>query len=65
MAEQERVPRKLEDTVYSQVFITLQGDAVNGIFLIAQTGMRPAEVLDGLASDDVRLREALLKILAE
>jgi hypothetical protein len=65
VVEQERVPRKLEHPDYSQVFVTLQDKAVDGISRIAHTGLHLAEVLDGLATDDLRLRDAVLEIIDE
>lgn len=65
VAVQERVPRKLEYPDYSQVFITLQNKSVGGNSLISHAGVRLTEVLDGLAADDVRLRDAVLRIVGE
>lgn len=62
---QERVPRKLEHPDYSRVFVSLQDKGTGGNSLIAHTDVCLAEVLEGLASDDVRLRDAVLEILAE
>lgn len=65
VAVQERVPRELEHPDYSQIFATLQDKSTGGNSRIAHTDVRLTEVLDGLAAGDVRLRDAVLEILAE
>lgn len=65
VAVQERVLRKLEHPDYSQIFITLQDKSTGGNSLIAHTGVRLDEVLEGLVADDVRLRDAVLAIIVE
>lgn len=65
VVEQERVSRKLDDPDYSQIFISLQGNATEGISHLAHTGVHLAEVLTGLTCDDVRLRDAVLDIVTD
>ena len=65
VAEQERVPRRLEAPDYSQVFVSLQGPSGEGISRLAHTGVGLAEVLDGLQETDLRLRDAVLGIVAQ
>lgn len=65
VAVQERVPQKLKHPDYSQVFVTLQDKTAEGNSRIAHTGVRLDEFLDGLKADDVRLRDAVLGIVAE
>lgn len=61
--EMERVPRKLENPDYSQVFVGLKDPTVDGPSRIAHTGVRLAEVLNGLDAEDVRLRDAVLAVI--
>ena len=65
VAVQERVPRKLEQPDYSQVFATLQDKSTGGNSRIAHTGVDLREALEGLDSDDIRLRDSVLGILTE
>ncbi len=65
VAEQERVPRRLEAPDYSQVFVSLQGPSGEGISRLAHTGVGLTEVLDGLQATDLRLRDAVLGIVAQ
>lgn len=65
VAERERVPHLLGNPDYSQVFVALQDRAVDGVSRIKHSGVHLSEVLEGLASDDVRLRDAVLAIVAE
>ena len=65
VVEQVRISRKLGHPDYSQIFISLQGTADEGISRLAHTGVHLDEVLTGLASDDVRLRDAVLAIVAD
>lgn len=65
VAERERVPHLLGNPDYSQVFVALQDRAVDGVSRIKHSGVYLSEVLEGLASDDVRLRDAVLAIVAE
>lgn len=65
VAEQERVPRRLEAPDYSQVFVSLQDQSGVGISRLAHTGVGLAEVLDGLQETDLRLRDAVLGIVAQ
>ncbi|WP_295690077.1 PD-(D/E)XK nuclease family protein [uncultured Brevibacterium sp.] len=65
VAEQERVPRRLETPDYSQVFVSLQDQSGVGISRLAHTGVGLAEVLDGLQEMDLRLRDAVLGIVAQ
>lgn len=62
--EMERVPRKLENPDYSQVFVDLKDPTVGGPSRIAHTGVSLIEVMEGLPADDVRLRDAVLAIFA-
>ena len=65
VAVQERVPRKLKQPDYSQVFATLQDKCTGGNSRIAHTGVDLREALEGLDSDDIRLRDSVLGILTE
>lgn len=62
--EMDQVPRRLENPDYSQVFVDLKDPAVGGPSRIAPTGVSLVEVMDGLPADDVRLRDAVLAIIA-
>ena len=62
--EMDQVPRRLENPDYSQVFVDLKDSAVGGPSRIGPTGVSLVEVMDGLPADDVRLRDAVLAIIA-
>lgn len=62
--ELDQVPRKLEDPDFSQVFVDLKDPAVGGASRLAHTGVSLVEVMDGLLANDVRLRDAVLAIIA-
>ena len=62
--ELDQVPRKLEDPDFSQVFVDLKDPAVGGPSRLAHTGVSLVEVMDGLPVNDVRLRDAVLAIIA-
>lgn len=65
VAVQERVPRKLEQPDYSQVFAALQDRNTGGNSRIAHTGVNLREALEGLDSNDIRLRDSVLGIITE
>lgn len=63
VVENARLPLPLSDPDYSRVFITLQAPTGEGISQIVQTGVSLSDVLNGLESDDYRLRDAVLLVI--
>lgn len=64
VVEQQRVPLPVENPDYSRVFISIQDADRSGIARIAQTDVHLAETISGLAGDDFRLRDAVLRMVA-
>lgn len=62
LVENERVPLPLDDPDYSRVFVTVQDPSGVSIARIIQTSVSLSAVLDGLARDDHRLRDAVLTL---
>ena len=65
VVELQRVPNPLDNPDYSRLFVSLQGENGAGISSIEQTDVPLLEVLEGLDSDDVRLRDAVLNSIAQ
>ncbi|MGN7211893.1 PD-(D/E)XK nuclease family protein [Brachybacterium paraconglomeratum] len=63
VVQQERTPHKLENPEYSQVFVALESAPEGGVSRLVHTGVRLDEVLSGLHTDDLRLRDAVLAII--
>ena len=61
-AENARAPEPLHDPDYTKVFITRKATRQDSINHIAQTDVGLDEVLAGLSSDDVRLRDGVLEV---
>lgn len=63
VVENDSLPVPLDDPDYSRVFVTLQAPTGEGISKMAQTDVGLSDVLDGLAPEDYRLRDAVLSLL--
>ncbi|HLQ81098.1 MAG TPA: hypothetical protein VK122_08400, partial [Brachybacterium sp.] len=64
VVELQRIPHTVTRPDFSCLFISLQAESGSGISTIRQTDVRIAEVIEGLAADDLRLRDAVLRIAA-
>ncbi|TNC16643.1 hypothetical protein FHE66_14515 [Georgenia sp. 311] len=63
VAENASVHRPLDAPDYGKVFVTRRrAGATDGIDRIVQTGVALDEVLNGLSTDDVRLRDAVVAV---
>lgn len=65
VSENNAVPHPLTDPDYSRVFVTIHTAGGENIGQIMQTDVTLGEVLDGLSSDDERLRDAVLTVATE
>lgn len=64
VVENERVPQPLSAPDYSRVFVTIHAADGENIERIVQTDVSLADVLNGLTSDDERLRNVVLAVAA-
>ena len=65
VVQQGRAPQKLDDPDYSQIFVALESTPEGGVSHLMPTDVHLADALTGLASDDVRLRDAVLDIVSD
>jgi hypothetical protein len=64
VAENAHVPVPLEAPDFTKLFVVRQAPSGSGVDCILQTEVLLTEVLDGLPREDVRLRDALLELIA-
>jgi len=64
VVELQRIPHTATDPDFSCLFISLQAESGSDNSAISQTDVRTAEVIEGLAPDDTRLQDAVLRIAA-
>lgn len=64
VAENAHVPVPLDAPDFTKLFVVRQGPSGSGVDRILQTAVLLIEVLDGLSLQDVRLRDALLELIA-
>lgn len=64
VVEQQRALHPAEDPDYSRLFVTLDGETGAAARTIVPTDVHLLEIIDGLAPDDVRLRDAVLHTAA-
>ena len=64
VAENAHVPVPLQAPDFTKLFVVRQAPSGGGVDRILQTDVLLTEVLDGLPLEDVRLRDALLELIA-
>ena len=64
VAENAQVPVPLEAPDFTKLFVAREAPSGGGVDRILQTDVLLTEVLDGLPLEDVRLRDALLELIA-
>jgi hypothetical protein len=62
VVENARAPEPIADPNYTKVFVTRKALDHDGIDMIVQTSVGLDEVLEGLAEDDIRLRDGVLDV---
>lgn len=64
VVKNQRVPSPLPNPDYDKIFVTREAKVGDTIHLILQTTVGLEEVLEGIDSEDVRLRDAVLEAMA-